>query len=257
MADKYVFKMTLEQYIQNPAGMKSNVAMNLKSVQNDLDLRYERLIQNKKNFTMKVYKKDENTVWVHVLVPSESYNMKYDVVIEVDITGDILKNQLFKVFSNSPSFVFNMAYVFNTYGLFVKELSSKYNNEVLSKPPIQKNTFGIISYEKSIYYAIVYLLTKYDTTDKLLKKAEKLNIKEFIDNISTEEGKIAEYTKKRKAFQRAKKKNVIATMADKIVKEQRKKESRTNTKATGGSNKISGKSKLKGKAKIKGKKKIR
>ncbi|MNW60840.1 hypothetical protein D3C74_388630 [compost metagenome] len=44
------------------------------------------------------------------------------------------------------------------YGFFIKELSNKYRVQVLDNPPVTRNPAEVINYEKSIFFAVSYLL---------------------------------------------------------------------------------------------------
>lgn len=269
--------LTLGQYLENPTGTKYNSFMNLSMVRDTLDERYLRLQKEGTKVELKFYKKDSNTIYVHALVPSESYKLKYDVVLEVKMDGNLLKNQMFRVFSNSPSFVYTYAYVFNIHGLLIDELTNKYEKEVLTKQPVQKNYYKVISYEKSLYFAITYLLSEYQYTSdidkeaKTLKKEKESNV--LFNSISTDKEKQDEYQRKRKRDQYLKKHDASRAMAELMkkdaMKRQRQKEKFygntvpnkndiTRTKPTSGSShKVTPKSKIKGKSKISGKAKRR
>ena len=188
--------MTFEQYLSNPTKHKGNLVMNLSAIRNDLNRRYDKLIEEKKNkFKINVYKEKDKII-IHVIEPSESYDMNYDIIFEINKMSDedSLEKYPFKVFSNCPSFAFTFAFVFSNNGLLIEELKEKFSKEVFNKNPYQRNYYEMISYEKSIYFAIQYLLDNYDTIDDLLEKSESFSNKVF-KNIDTVDKKISENKK--------------------------------------------------------------
>ena len=263
-------KLTLEKYLENPTGLKNNSVMRLKDVRDSLDIRYSKLTANKK-IKMKVYKYKKDWLFLHFLVPSESYDLNYDVVLRIPVNEIKLKDCEFKAFSNSPSFVYTYAYTFNLRNVLITEFKDKFAKEVLLKEPIQKNYYNIISYEKSIYYAILFLLTHYENVSEIERKADKIKDIDVLKiKLKSDEEKLAEYSRKRKRHQYLKKHDVRVAFADKMKKEKAREEKKLEKlgikqdkpdyvikgkeKKTGSSKfkkKISGKSKIKGTVKSK------
>lgn len=263
-------KLTLEKYLENPTGLKNNSVMRLKDVRDSLDIRYSKLTANKK-IKMKIYKYKKDWLFLHFLVPSESYDLNYDVVLRIPANEVKLKDCEFKAFSNSPSFVYTYAYTFNLRNVLITEFKDKFAKEVLLKEPIQKNYYNIISYEKSIYYAILFLLTHYENVSEIERKADKIKDIDVLKiKLKSDEEKLAEYSRKRKRHQYLKKHDVRVAFADKMKKEKAREEKRLEKlgirqdkpdyvikgkeKKTGSSHlkkKISGKSKIKGTVKSK------
>lgn len=129
---------------------------------------------------------------VHVKVPSETVrNFYYDVLFELEYTTTTSKYEDCDVyiFSNSPSFVYTYAYVFyhldlnssnseakkkRKTGMLINTLSNKIPRErllmagtektlpdqVLKSPPVVRNALGLPLWDKSLYYAIFYLMDK-------------------------------------------------------------------------------------------------
>lgn len=202
--------LTLENYITNPTKNKGNLFLNLKSVKRDLDSRYDNLIKNKENdFEIKVYKKDK-VLYVYIKEPSETYDMSYDIVFEFDSSNNIGINKCpLKTFSNCPSFAFTYGYVFNNLNLLIDNLKDKYSKDILKRLPYQRNYYEIVNIEKSLYFAIRFLLDNYGNIDDLVEASTKLPIK-FFSSMDTVDKKIALNKKlqreKRKEKQKEKKK---------------------------------------------------
>ena len=246
-------RMTMEKYLSNPTGIKNNTALNLPMIREGLDNRYDKLIKVHKKFKFTVYNKDENVLLLHMKMPSETYNMFYDVVLEMRTHDELIRNNTFKLFSNSPSFVFNYAYVYNAKGLIIPELASKYGDRVLKSPPNITNYLRITSYEKSIYYTILYIIMNYEHNKELENKAKQYNRDEFVELIGTPESKISEYQRKRKAEAKLRKRDLGAVIVHRTKLEAKKMEKYAPKKHT--EHVIKGKEKITGKKKITGRKK--
>lgn len=215
--------LTFKQYLTNPTKYKGNLVMNLSSIKNDLERRYDSLIDNKKNkFEIKVYK-DGSRIFIHTKQPSETYDMFYDVVFELTSKEKNIENCSFKVFSNCPSFAFTYAHVFNTRDLLIEELKDKYDKEIFKNNPYQRNFYEMISYEKSIYFSIKYILDNSDEIDELLVDPESLKSKTFsdIDNIDkkvVENKKLKQKESENKKKEESdKKETIIDKIKDKIT----------------------------------------
>lgn len=238
--------MTFEQYLTNPTKHKGNLVMNLSAIRNDLNRRYDKLIEEKKNkFKINVYKESDKII-IHVIEPSESYNMNYDVVFEIDggLDEDNLEKYPFKVFSNCPSFAFTFGFTFNNNGLLIEELKTKMDKEIFNKNPYQRNYYEMISYEKSIYFAIQYLLDKYETTEDLLTDSETFG-KNVFENIDTVDKKIAENKKlKHKESLKRKREKRKEDLKEKIKDVLPNKEKSQSTELK--NHKVTPKSKIKG-----------
>ena len=106
--------------------------------------------------------------WIlyHVKIPSKSMkNVVYDVVIEFDKTiieeygYDRIDNLQFKCWSNCPSFVYTYAKTFYDNGMLIDWLTEKYDKPILQEDSKVRNAYGIISYERSLYSALRFILS--------------------------------------------------------------------------------------------------
>lgn len=150
--------MTIGEYLKNPYGKGSSFASSNKQ-KDDLDKEF-------KDFSEKIHSKIyryRDFVIYHVIIPSTKKEfVNYDVVIEVETKNlhegaATLEDLEFKVFSNCPSFIFTYANVFRSNGMICDWLLPKYNKEVRTKPPVQRNQYGIVGLERSIYLALKHL----------------------------------------------------------------------------------------------------
>lgn len=118
----------------------------------------------------------EDSYYIHIKVPSESQkdgNYMYDVVIrfftdnpEVSIQSH-LRNYFIQFFSNSPSFMYQYAYLYNKEGFLIEALYNKLDPDYIDTPPEKTNKNMIMGYDKSIYFACKFL------TDKKFRYLEK------------------------------------------------------------------------------------
>ena len=151
--------------------------------------RYDALIKRPEaKFQVQTYKVSPNhQIMVHVKVPSETVNkLHYDVLLALSPekgTMDLLDCDV-KIFSNCPSFVYSVAYIFahwdpdakpgtNTKGkgmmidtlkgklprdrMLIPGTEKKLGKQPVHDPPVVRNPLGLPLFDKSIYYAIFYL----------------------------------------------------------------------------------------------------
>lgn len=128
----------------------------------------------------------EDSYYLHIKVPSESQkngNYEYDVVIrfftedpEV-IRNSNLNNYYIQFFSNSPSFMYQYAYLYNEGGYLISALYDKLDADYINVAPEKTNSDMVISYDKSIYFACRFLIDH----PRYLNKTGPLLLKEKDD----------------------------------------------------------------------------
>ena len=140
----------------------------------------------------------EDSYFLHIKVPSESQSKKmndeyaYDVVIrfftdkpEVQSQSH-LRNYYIQFYSNSPSFMYQYAYLYNKEGYLIEALYNKIDADYIDTPPEKTNANMVKSYDKSIYFACRFLSEKrfryLDKRGVLLSK--KIPKEKFFRNIS-------------------------------------------------------------------------
>ena len=166
--------MTIREYLKNPYG-KGSAFSNSTKQKEELDKQFAEITQN---IASKIYRYRDFIIY-HVVIPStKKDSVKYDVVVEVetknlsDSAVDI-EDIPFKVFSNCPSFIFTHAHVFRANGLLCEWLVPKYNKEVRTVAPSQRNPYGIVGLERSIYLAFKYLHVSGQTKHSVYKTTGK------------------------------------------------------------------------------------
>lgn len=184
--------MTLGEYLANPYGRGSNVApttMIRDTVERELREDYPSPIVSSMFRT-------DNTLIFHCKLPSRTkMNIYYDVVVELDCTGIDEKSRLsisrlpFRVFSNSPSFYYTYAKVFEERNLFCTWLKKKYERVIMRKDPKVRNPSNIVGYERTIYTCMYFLHHKYrnQTAANLLSTARRASYKDIAGNVQTQD----------------------------------------------------------------------
>ena len=157
--------MNINEYLKHPAG-KGAVIPGREMLLDRYNYRYQVLNKNK-HIDMKVYV-DGNNVYYHLIIPSESEFKEndYDIILkfsprnQTDIDDKSYRQYEMQVFSNCPSFTYTYAYVAKLNGYLIPELMNKYDEQVLQYPPVSRNPGLLFSYEKSIYYACLYVTSE-------------------------------------------------------------------------------------------------
>jgi hypothetical protein len=127
----------------------------------------------------------ENSYFIHIKIPSESRSKdgqeySYDVIIRFFTTDPEvmnekhLRNYHIQFFSNSPSFMYQYAYLYNKEGFLIQALYSKLDADYIDKAPEKTNAEMKLSYDKSIYFACKFLC---ESKFKYLQKHGVITIK--------------------------------------------------------------------------------
>lgn len=171
-------KISLRQMIDNPTGKGSGSVAARYRIRQSMSSMYIRTLQKyRKQFYAVPYLYDDGRILYHVKVPSEAYNINkisYDVLIEFeDKPGMRLAIRNAKFFSNSPSFIFTYAYVFNQKDILIDKFKNKLPNQCLIQPPVVRNPVESLGFEKSIYIAGRYLLDSFALSESYIKRFGK------------------------------------------------------------------------------------
>ena len=115
-----------------------------------------------------------DSYFIHIKVASESTSGSlYDVVVKFftdnkKVESDAhLRNYYLQFFSNSPSFIYKYAYLYNKNKYLIEALYNKLDADYINTPPNISNEKMKMSYDKSLYCACRYLAdTKATHLDK-------------------------------------------------------------------------------------------
>ena len=180
MADKVKYQ-TLPEFMASPFGRGQSLDNDTKYHQKYLEF------INTQKITLKAVTEIEGAWYYLIKIPSETNKdtIAYDVVIrffadskEVESESS-LRNYKIQFFSNSPSFIFQYAYLYLKAGYGIELLYDKLDKTVKTTPPKNSNPNNIIMYDKSIYYACKYLSTK---RFEVLGKRGPINLKKVRPN---------------------------------------------------------------------------
>lgn len=201
MSNQDLINLTLKDLLQNPTGRSSAYMATRSFIINDLQNRYIKLMNKHKKMDFKVFK-DGSDYLFYFKVPSETMDkLLYDVIISFSPESDDIKidrtinRYKLKLFSNSPNFTFTYTYVLNQSNMIVPQLISKCSTQALKDEPKVKNPVGSYGFEKSCYFACLYLkdmgLTNKTLLDQNLFIFDKVKV---LSKIKHQDDKIKEYT---------------------------------------------------------------
>lgn len=92
---------------------------------------------------------------IFTLIPSSKNGIYYDVAVQFEDNKKITLNSPFQLYSNSPGFVYNFAYVFHKHGSLL--FPQHYPPEVLTMNPKVRNPFESIGFDKHCYAILRYV----------------------------------------------------------------------------------------------------
>ena len=150
MEKEYGFQ-TLNEFILNPFGNGKD------DKRLSLEQEYTKI---KKQIRVIGYSQVDDDALIHIKIPSTSkQGQMYDVVI-LFFTDDnsvkkelTVKNYYIKFFSNSPSFIYKYAALYNKHGFLIDMLYDKLDKGYIDKLPDKTNSNHDMYYDKSIYCA--------------------------------------------------------------------------------------------------------
>lgn len=157
--------MKLKDFLENPAG-KGDSSLNRAALRNLLDNKYENLIKNKGDkIKLTIYHQLGDIYYIHMVFPSETARENtYDVVVcfspDPDIKGQhmsLLHTHNVTFFCNAPSFAYTFAKVYRNNGLFIESLRHKFPKEIYANDPEIRNRYGIVNYDKYLYFGCKYI----------------------------------------------------------------------------------------------------
>lgn len=195
---------TLNSYMRNPK--KNNELLNLFTDLFNSNKDYP-LIEDKFYASIKKNKKfqyflydiqSDNILIYHFKIPSDSkehtfYDVFLEFIYDKQIPSDITDCHI-RFYSNAPSFLYKFAYVFNQQGHLSEMVKPFINKIYLTTSPVKTNPLLKTDYEKTITYALLYLM--YNrlylkvTFNSIIHKISKIG---FLDILKT---KIYQETKK-------------------------------------------------------------
>lgn len=205
--------INMEGYLANPVGKGSANVARRSFIRRDLETRYLLMTkQSGKLFSIQnAYVDKAGNYILHLRVPSEYYykeGLMYDVVLQYLTNSrrkvdETLASYDIRMYSNSPAFMFTYAYVYNQDDNLVPFLKNKLSSKALTQAPVVRNPNQSYGYEKSVYFAILYVRDNPRLISAAIKKASHLNILDVSRGIMSS-------VQKKKAYDSAKKKHLAS-----------------------------------------------
>ena len=154
------------------------------------------------------------------MIPTETKrDNSYDVVLYFypesnEQSMSLLNTHNVLFFCNAPSFAYTFAKVYDTEKLLIPELKNKFPDEIFGSNPEVRNRYGIVNYDKYLYFGC-----KYVYESRLLNRASlplrsfNYNSQIFQTKIRTLDRIMIEYRKAEKDLKN-KEKNKIKELVD-------------------------------------------
>lgn len=193
--------LTIKDLLQNPTGRSSAYMATRSVIINELENRYIKLMQKHKKLEFKIYKNKDEYLF-YFKVPSETLDtLIYDVFISFIPEDDEIKKDRtinrykIKLFSNSPNFTFTYTYVLNQNNIIVPQLLTKCAEKALKEEPKVKNPVGSYGFEKSCYFACLFMKDIGLTNKTLIEQnAITFDEKKVLSKIKSQDDKLKEYS---------------------------------------------------------------
>lgn len=137
--------ITVRELISNIS--KGQSSLGIKYILAGLDQYYDSI---KNDMKITHVKPHLDGVMIFFKVPSKSKQGKYyDVVIWADTTDKVKLETKIQVYSNSPAFAYNFAYVFYQQNSLL--YADKYPQDFKTVPARVRNPFGLFGFDKHVY----------------------------------------------------------------------------------------------------------
>jgi hypothetical protein len=193
--------LTLGQFLTNPTGTGSSAVANRGRTIADLRARFDKLMRSNEGKMRARSFRDGSAFVVHVEVPSETFGqVKYDVLMEATppegegSSSSTITDWTIRFWSNSPAFTFTYAHVVDKMGLLLPMARPKCSPASLTDEPKVRNPVQELGFEKSVYFAILYMR---ETGLTMVSKlgTVSINKKELLDQVTSSDAKLAEFRK--------------------------------------------------------------
>lgn len=223
--------MSLSEFLNNPIGKGDASIPNKSLIIGALSAKYEKYTDGSKGvnkrINMKVFRNaGSDTYYFWLVIPTETErDNTYDVVFkffdrEKKHQRDLsISRYDFQVFTNTPSFAYTYAYVYNNAGLIIPELADKLGKTFYTDSPDVRNRNQNVMYDKYIYFAARYILESKKMNRVVLEAiAKPYDEKYLVSHIRTLDTITNEY---RKAEDKLKKKKKAASNHNRVVPKSR------------------------------------
>jgi hypothetical protein len=194
--------VTMNKLLQNPSGPYSAYFARRDLTIKNLNDRFLQMQKDGKEFKLEIFR-DKDEYYFYFKVPSETYDkLHYDVVISFVPVGDqsksdmTLNNYSVNLFSNAPNFLFTYAYVYNQDGILIDFLKDKISEKALNEPPDIRNPIKSYGFEKSVYFALLYIkMNRLHVKSAINHRTSKLDKKKLIKAVDSTDEKLKQYNR--------------------------------------------------------------
>lgn len=206
--------MNIQQYLENPMGKGDASVMNRKLIKDSMTMKFHTYFDKKgKLIKIHSYVTVNGEYYIHLVLPTETErDNTYDVVFHFYdpekkfLSSKSIRDYEVQMFSNDPSFGYTFAYVYNKNGMMIEPLATKIGRDFLTRPPVVRNRFETVNYNKYIFYGALYLmenqcLTRLYLTTHATTYAPVVLVK----NVRTLQTIMAEYERAEKQLRKEKK----------------------------------------------------
>lgn len=114
-------------------------------------------------FELSYVNKTSEYIEIFLKIPSEPFRekLKYDVIVRFYLNSNednkIEASTPVEVFSNSPSFMFTYTFVYKKHNVLIEEYEKFQAKRALTEKPLKTNPHEILGFEKSLFYAFLWL----------------------------------------------------------------------------------------------------
>lgn len=156
--------MGLRQMTNNPTGSGSAYVFSRSAIRRSILNDFITLLREyRREFLATPYIYNDGNILFHVRVPSRDYKsnrIAYDVLYLLEKSDDRnMASWNTRVFCNSPSFIFDYAYVYDKYGLLFDKVKNRLPSECLTQPPSVRNPIESLGFERITQMAAHYLIS--------------------------------------------------------------------------------------------------
>lgn len=237
----------LDNFINNPQGKYSSYGGKRESIKNDLAVRYSNILTKFKGVLYnEVYYNDKTkSYFFYFKIPSETFEkLFYDVVLEFQcddkryLNASTILDYSMNFFSNSPHMTMTYTYVLHKNKVIVDFLKPKYSKRALTQAPSLRNPVQQFGFEKTCYYAALYIRDKKmyskQWLDKNAKPFNPASKTKLLNNIMSQDQKFIQYQElKRKADAKKKHERYKKVNAKNIAEYNRVKKEMNKKKSSG------------------------
>jgi hypothetical protein len=184
MASLSQTNISISEMLSNPTGKGSAFFASRARIKQQLDTIF---IKNLRKYRREFYcvpyvdefglsGRPHNLIF-YVSVPSEAFYMnhiRWDCVIMVEYDASkAIQYRNAKFYTNSPSFIYTYAYVFNQEGLLPPFIKQKMPTECLNNAPTIRNPIESRGFDKILYQALKYLIDGNCLTDQYINSYQQ------------------------------------------------------------------------------------